>query len=259
MTATPIISVRGVSSVVCAPKESLQPARWAAQPARLARMDRLCALGLVAVDGALLDAGLPDGTWNGERTAIAFGTAYGCHATNEEYYRGLLAQGAAGASPRLFAYTLPSSPAGEISIHYGVRGPATTLAPGLTAGLAAVVDGVRQIAAGRADRVLVAAAEVATPLLSQLVGAELNDGAAALVLEAGDGGTGRIVACAESFVAGRPEEAAARVRAALGGEPIALVEPGTLGAAPLITLARARGGVVIATDPAGAAVGVRAR
>ncbi len=99
-------------------------------------MDRLCALALVAADGALCDAGVP--THDSERTAIVLGTAYGCHATNEEYYRGLLRE---GASPRLFAYTLPSSPVGEISIHHGIRGPATTVASGLHAGLAALGEG----------------------------------------------------------------------------------------------------------------------
>jgi 3-oxoacyl-[acyl-carrier-protein] synthase II len=91
-------------------KEPLQPARWADKPAKLSRMDRLCALALVAADGAVIDAGCPK--LDGERTAVVFGSAYGCHATNEDYYRGLMREGPAGASPRLFAYTLPSSPAG---------------------------------------------------------------------------------------------------------------------------------------------------
>ena len=112
------------------------------------------------------------------------GTAYGCHATNEDYYRGLLREGPAGASPRLFAYTLPSSPVGEISIHYGVRGPTLVLANGLTSGVDALAEGVALVAEGRADRALVCAAEVATPLLASIARRRpLVDAAAALVVE----------------------------------------------------------------------------
>lgn len=201
--------VSGASFFECAPRAPITPDRWAGTPAKLARMDRLCALALVAADGALLDAGLSPQApeWNGERTAVVLGTAYGCHATNEEFYRGLLAGGASGASPRLFAYTLPSSPVGEISIHYAIRGPATAVAPGLTAGLAALGSGLRELHSGRADRVLVVAAEVATPLLQELVGngqtIPLKDGAAALVLDRAGSATarGRLVATRSAFAA----------------------------------------------------------
>ncbi|HZS40240.1 MAG TPA: beta-ketoacyl synthase N-terminal-like domain-containing protein [Polyangia bacterium] len=165
----------------------LAPARWAGAPARLARMDRLSALALVVCDACLLDAGFApdDARFDGERLALVLGTAYGCHDTNEEYYRGLLAHGASGASPRLFAYTLPSSAVGEIGIHYRVRGPATTLASGLAAGADALGEALRQLRSGRADRALAIAADVATPLLARLVanGLTIADSAAALLLE----------------------------------------------------------------------------
>ena len=217
------VIVSGAFALVSAPRAPITPTRWAALPAKLARMDRLCALALVAADGAILDAALDTAggaECSGERTAVVLGTAYGCHATNEDYYRGLLAQGAGGASPRLFAYTLPSSPVGEISIHYGIRGPATAVAPGLTAGLDALTAGLRELRAGRADRVLVTAAEVASPLLEQLLQngltisqngstIPLSDGAAALVLErasdaAARGATprGRILATASAYASG---------------------------------------------------------
>jgi hypothetical protein len=198
-------------------KEPLAPARWADKPAKLARMDRLCALALVAADGALVDAGCPK--LDSERTAVVFGSAYGCHATNEDYYRGLLKEGLAGASPRLFAYTLPSSPVGEISIHYGIRGPATTACPGWHAGLAALIEGAQHLRAGRADRVVVVAAEVATELLMQLSGGSVRDVSAAVVLERS--GRARLTHCEERFDDG-----------------LALERSELLGAAPLVALAR---------------------
>lgn len=184
----------GAAQLVVAPKTSIAPARWAGAPAKLMRMDRLCALALVSCDGALLDAMVePIGpAWNGDRTAVVLGTAWGCHATNEDYYRGVIAGGAGGgASPRLFAYTLPSSPVGEISIHYGIRGPAAAVTSGLHSGLAAVGAALRELETGRADRALACAADVATPLLERITGAPGSDAGAALLLERADAAAAR--------------------------------------------------------------------
>jgi 3-oxoacyl-[acyl-carrier-protein] synthase II len=204
-------------------------------------MDRLCALALVAADAALVDAGRPE--LDAERTAVVFGTAYGCHVTDEGFYRGFLKEGVAGASPRLFAYTLPSSPVGEISIHYDIRGPATTVAPGLHAGLSAVADGIQHLLQGRAERAIVIASEVASPLLSRVLGQPTRDAAAALILERAGRGRAQIRSVEESF---RPGDAHTVSRAE------------TLGATPLIALARwlrePEGRVRIdAADPAGGA------
>lgn len=204
-------------------------------------MDRLCALALVACDGALVDAALdPRGeNFSGRDSAVIFGTAFGCHATNEDYYKSYLQAGLASASPRLFAYTLPSSPVGEITIHYNVTGPATALAQGLTAGLDAVLDGARQIAHGRSERSLVIAADVATPLLSRLLEAEgldgrVDDGSAGLVIEPavmararGHAPRGRILALTSCFAAGERAAAirdAARASLATAGVSAAAVE-----------------------------------
>jgi 3-oxoacyl-(acyl-carrier-protein) synthase len=214
------VVITGASALTAPPGSPITPSRWAGNAARLARMDRLCALALVACDGALVDGALSPtaAEWNGDRTAIVLGTAFGCHATNEDYYRGLLREGAAGASPRLFAYTLPSSPVGEVSIHYGVRGPAVALANGLTSGVDALAEGVALVAEGRADRALVCAAEVATPLLARILagggeslfdGAPLVDAAAALVVERSSDASargaiprGRLLGAGAGFAAG---------------------------------------------------------
>ena len=160
--------------------------RWAGAAARLGRMDRFCALALTAVDEALIDAQLSPtdaAAWDGDRTAVGVGSAYGCHAVNEDYYRGLLMHGPAGASPRAFALTLPSSPLGEITIHYGLHGPGSTVVSGLVAGIEALSVALADLRSARAVRVLVVAVDVSTPLLDALVGGAPYDVAAALVLE----------------------------------------------------------------------------
>ena len=222
-----MIGVVGGSSLMIAPladapssATGLEVTRWAERPARLARMDRLCALALVACDAALVDAGLSpaDASWNPERTGVVLGSAFGSHATNEAYYRGYLS--ADGASPRLFAYTLPSSPVGEITIHHRILGPSSTTISGGTAGLDALREALRHLYAGRADRVLVAAVDVATPLLRRLGYDVSHDHAAAVVLEAG--GTLDLRG-ASRFVAGDPSAAMHTVAAEWIAEPIGRV------------------------------------
>ena len=251
------------------PTEELRPAAWVHKPARLARMDRLCGLALVCVDAALAHAGFDAQTvtgWSGERVAVVFGTSYGCHATDEEFFRGLVAEGARGASPRLFAYTLPSSPLGEITIHYGARGPALALASGDGAGLEAVARAVALVAEGRADIAIAAAAEVG------FASAALHDGAAAIVVEregrragAAVVSRGHLIGEGAAFLDGQPSLAALRadsIALAATWDRVSELRaaPGTPGAAaPLAALVRwlldGKGHRALATaqDPAGSA------
>ena len=228
-------------------------------PARLARMDRLCGLALIACEAALADAGLT--ALDGDRTAIVFGTVYGCHATNEEYEKSR----ATGASPRLFAYTLPSSPTGEIAIQHRLRGPALTFASGGTAPLDALATATRLLRDGRADRALVVSAEVTTPWLVQLArGAPTRELAAALILERSGGATrerAQLVGVGAAFHAGEPQSALSAVLNDLDAAEATKLDhaAGPLGAIAG-WLASARGDAcVTATDEAGGAAAALVR
>lgn len=291
-------AILGSAQVLCAALPTLDASsalgldvtRWAARPARLARMDRLCALALVACDGALVDAALsPEGAdWTPARTGIVVGSAFGCHATNETYYRSFLSSGVEGASPRLFAYTLPSSPVGEITIHHKILGPASTAVGGLTAAIDAVREALRHLLADRADRMLVAGVDVSTPMLARLGQPAHHDAAAALVLGRGERGDARITATSSRYSDRDPAGAAARAMTELlaqrrddaplrverlvaprallpvlgallpGAEPVALDER-LASAAPLVALRAAlsegeRGAtLVVGADPVGQA------
>ena len=216
------------------PVFSVSPAAGprAGRASRRGPMDRLCALALTAAEAALQDAGWTPATWaswvaeRDERVGVVFGTAYGCHATNEEFYRGLLAEGPRGASPRLFAYTLPSSPLGEITIHLGARGPAQTLASGCHAGLEAVGHAGALCRVHRADLILAVAAEVRGGTLGSL-GLHVAEGAVAFILERaeiahqrGARARARVLDARSSFCADAPRQstasAAERLLASLG-------------------------------------------
>jgi hypothetical protein len=195
-----MIRIIGHAALSVASKASIEPERWVDRAPRLARMDRLSALAMVACNAAMLDAGLAPSvaTWDGDRTGIVLGTAFGCHAVNEDYYRGVIA---GEPSPRLFAYTLPSSPVGEISIQYRVRGAVSTVTAGRTAGLDALLHAQRMLRTRRADLVLLVTADVATPLLASLEQEpELVDAAAAWILERNDDAArgSRVLAVAQS-------------------------------------------------------------
>src|SRR6185295_702351 len=110
------------------------------------------------------DAGLPLDLDAGERTGLCFGTALGCLLTNAEYYDKIVEQGPSAASPRLFAYTVSSAAAGEVSIALGIHGPNVTQHVGFAAGLGAVGYGFDLIEMDRADVVLAGGADANGPV-----------------------------------------------------------------------------------------------
>src|SRR5262249_56306619 len=82
---------------------------------RLGRADRVCRLFLAAGFAAVDDAALQLADTDAERIGLSFGTGLGCLLSNAEFYAKVVEQGPAAASPRVFAYTVSSAAAGEIS------------------------------------------------------------------------------------------------------------------------------------------------
>lgn len=134
-------------------------ARWPAAPDRVGRMDRPAAHALLVAARALSSAGVGPG----DDTAVVVGTALGCAEVNERYHRGLVERGADGASPLLFAQTIPSTPAGEAAIAFGLRGHAATVMAGRASGVAALAEARRALTLGRCERALVLAGDTVGP------------------------------------------------------------------------------------------------
>jgi hypothetical protein len=151
-------------------------------------MDRLCALAACAAERALRGtwALRQSPPWPSERIGVIVGSSYGCHKTDEDYYRTVLAK---QPSPRLFAYTLPSSPVGELSILHGLRGPGLAVVSGRSAGLEALAEAQTLLHRGQLDACLVVAVEVADPLFNAAPvaqNAEQGDAAVALLITRAD-------------------------------------------------------------------------
>jgi 3-oxoacyl-[acyl-carrier-protein] synthase II len=137
--------------------------------ARIGRLDRLCRLFLSAASLAVDASGLSIEDAGAERVGLSFGTGLGCLLTNAEYNRKLVEHGPAAASPRLFAYTVSSAAAGEVSIALGIKGANVTLHAGMAAGLQAIGYGFDLIRMGKADVVLAGGADaLGAPLVRGL-------------------------------------------------------------------------------------------
>jgi 3-oxoacyl-(acyl-carrier-protein) synthase len=128
---------------------------------RIGRLDRIGRLFLAASSLAVDDAHLVVTPDSAERVGLSFGTGLGCLLSDAEFYDKVLAQGVAAASPRVFAATVSSAAAGEVSIALGIHGPNVTLHTGVAAGLGAIGYGCDLIQMGKADVVLAGAADAA--------------------------------------------------------------------------------------------------
>ncbi len=126
---------------------------------RSGRLDRLCQLFLSATYLAVEAAGLDVSAADAERCALSFGTGFGCLLTDAQYNHRVIEHGPGAASPRLFAYTVSSAAAGEVSIALGVKGANVTAHMGVAAGLGAIGYGCDLIRRGKAEVVLAGGAD----------------------------------------------------------------------------------------------------
>ena len=94
----------------------------------LAIMDRVAQFGMVAARQAITQSGLtfPDGL--AERTATIIGTATGGPTTQDENYRKLYKEGARRMPPLAIPRLMVNAVSSQISMHFGLKGPAFTVA-----------------------------------------------------------------------------------------------------------------------------------
>ena len=104
------------------PLPAIDPADMFKRPyPNFRRMDEYSRLGLTAVALALTDAGLAE--WTRKRDiGIIASSFYGCLGTDIDYYKTVIPERGAQASPALFSYTLVNSFLGEAAIRFGLTG-----------------------------------------------------------------------------------------------------------------------------------------
>lgn len=86
------------------------------------RLDDTSKITCCAVSLALKDAGLSYPLKHSENAGIVGTSATGCLDTDINYFRDYVESGRRLGRGNLFVYTLPSSPIGEVAIHFGFKG-----------------------------------------------------------------------------------------------------------------------------------------
>ncbi|MEV7672925.1 beta-ketoacyl-[acyl-carrier-protein] synthase family protein [Streptomyces sp. NPDC088752] len=179
------------------------------------RTDRFTHLALVAAGEALARAGhRPGGAppWRPERVACVIGCGLGGTASFETQREVYGAEGAEFVSPLMVPQMMANAAAAHLSMRYGFRGESLCVASACSSGAQAVGAGMRLLAAGAADAVVVGGAEsavsdvvaaafanagalspggTARPFDRDRDGFVIGEGAGILVLETASGAAGR--------------------------------------------------------------------
>ncbi len=137
-------------------------------PALSRRMSPPARMAVAAMQLALRDAGLPEGT-DHSTTGIVTGTAFGPAWVTEQLLRQILGQGPDQASPALFTESVASASAAQMAMVIRARGPNQTLTQREASDLLALGEAARWIRAERAERVLVGIVEENIPILHALL------------------------------------------------------------------------------------------
>ncbi len=145
------------------------------------RMDEYSRLGLTATALALIDAGLSE--WTRERDiGIIASTYYGCLGTDVDYYKTVIPDRGAHASPALFSYTLANSFLGEAAIRFGLTGINYVITEQRPTGLAGLQTALDHISRGDNKKILGGVCDVGCPRIFGEPG-KMSPGAVFFMLE----------------------------------------------------------------------------
>ncbi len=137
-------------------------ARFGLRP--LAQLDPLSTFTLVATFEALSDAGLLDDPVLAERTAVLYGCGSGGNFTQDEGFARLYARRQTGVHPLTIPKSMISAPASQISMVFGVRGPAFVLASACASSAHAIGEAMHMIRSGRVEVAITGGAEACLTL-----------------------------------------------------------------------------------------------
>ena len=129
------------------------------------KSDTFIHYALAASRFALEDSGLRIDDGNADRVGVVIGSGIGGLPLIEATHKILLEKGPSRVSPFFIPGQIVNLAAGQVSIHYGAKGPNTSPATACTTGLHAIGDAFRFIQAGEADAMIAGGTEaVITPL-----------------------------------------------------------------------------------------------
>jgi 3-oxoacyl-[acyl-carrier-protein] synthase II len=115
------------------------------------RMARFSQLALAAAQEAFRDAGITEGSVNGERMGVVLGNGNGGFPTIEENMRTLVDRGGMRMSPFFFPMILPNMAAANLSRMFGAFGPSSTIVTACAASTQSIGEAAEIIKRGAAD------------------------------------------------------------------------------------------------------------
>ncbi|QJC51331.1 beta-ketoacyl-ACP synthase II [Paenibacillus albicereus] len=125
------------------------------------KMDRFVQFALAAAEEALAQSGLGEGRLVADRTAVYVGSGIGGLGTLMEQARVLGSRGHGRVSPTLVPMMIANMAAAEISIRYGLTGPALAPVTACSIGNTAIGEATRLLRAGIADVAIAGGTEAA--------------------------------------------------------------------------------------------------
>ena len=134
-------------------------------PREAKRLDRCTQLGIAAAAEAVAHSGIDFTKEDGERCGVIVGSGIGGISTIEEGMHVLLKRGPDRLSPFTVPRLMVNAVTGNVSIRYGLQGPASAHATACASSGHAVGDAMQYMRRGLADVMVVGGAEAAlTPL-----------------------------------------------------------------------------------------------
>jgi nodulation protein E len=121
---------------------------------RLVTMDRFSLIAVIAAGEALRHAGIVVGEANSARVGAIIGTGIFGAETVEDNYRGLFMENRTRATVFSVPRTMPSAPAGQVSMVHGLRGPVYGVTSACASSNHAFASAADQLRLGRADIML---------------------------------------------------------------------------------------------------------
>lgn len=129
------------------------------------RMDRFTQFAVAASSLAIADAHLDLQTVDLERVGVVMGCGIGGIATLEEEHQKQLAKGGMRVSPFLIPMMITNMASGQVSMHFGAKGPNYTVVTACASGTNAIGDAFKVIQRGDADIMFAGGTEASiTPL-----------------------------------------------------------------------------------------------
>ena len=128
-------------------------------------LDRASGLAFAAFRLALRDAGIQLDSEDRTRIGVLLGTAYGCMATMDFFFRDLIEKGPKHVRPILFPHVYANTPLSLLAIEYGIKGFHTAFSSGFTSSSSALLYGYDLITRGRAEIVLAGGVEALSEVL----------------------------------------------------------------------------------------------